>query len=171
MDVVRAANVVDLFAGTGALGIEALSRGATRVTFVDAARASVECVRSNLVATGMVDSATVVQRDVLAAVADGPEAFGGPVDLVLADPPYAFDRWADLFAALEPVLAEGAVVVAESGRSLSDLVAEEAGADQVRESGAHGGGSDRVGWSILRERRYGGTVVSMLTFDRTGDGS
>jgi 16S rRNA (guanine966-N2)-methyltransferase len=148
-DAVRGAVVVDLFAGSGALGIEALSRGAATATFVDTSRASLDAVRANLDATDLAGDATVLRRDALDLLAAGPEAIGGPVDLVLADPPYAFDRWSELLIALRPVLADGAVVVVESDRPL-DEGAREVVAD--------------LGGGILRERRYGGTVVAMLSF-------
>ena len=119
-DAVRGAVVVDLFAGSGALGIEALSRGAATATFVDTSRASLDAVRANLDATDLAGGATVLRRDALDLLAAGPEAIGGPVDLVLADPPYAFDRWSELLVALRPVLADGAVVVVESDRPLDE---------------------------------------------------
>ncbi len=146
MGAVHDANVVDLFAGSGALGIEALSRGAAHVTFVDTSRASTDAIDANLGVVGRADSATVLRRDAFAALAAGAVGLGGPVDLVLADPPYAFDRWIDLAAALVPVLGDGAVVVAESDRPLVDELA-------LLSAGA-----------IPKERRYGGTVVTMMTF-------
>jgi 16S rRNA (guanine966-N2)-methyltransferase len=148
MDVVRDAAVLDVFAGSGALGIEALSRGARSATFVDTARGSLEAVRTNLDTTGLSSSATVRRGDAVALLAE-PAALGGPFDLVLADPPYSFDRWVALLVALGPVLAHDAIVVVESDRPLDDE-AREAWAD--------------LGGGILRERRYGGTVVVMLSF-------
>ncbi len=87
-DAVAGATVVDLFAGTGALGIEALSRGAVAATFVDHARRAVQSIEANLAATGFTCRATVVQADALAWLEAGPA-----MDLAFADPPYAFDRW------------------------------------------------------------------------------
>ncbi len=156
LDVLRDAVAVDLFAGSGALGIEALSRGAAHVIFADVARRSIDAVRANLAATDLDAAATVIRRDAFDVLADGAELFAGGVDLVLADPPYAFDRWGELLVALEPFLAGDAVVAAESDRSLEGDLA-----------GDGDGVSGLVGWSILRERRYGDTVVSMLTFDRS----
>jgi 16S rRNA (guanine966-N2)-methyltransferase len=149
LDAVRDAVVADLFAGSGALGIEALSRGAAHVTFVDPSAASIDAVRTNLDATGFAGSATVLRRDAFDVLRAGAGAFGGPVGLVLADPPYAFDRWAELLEALLPTLAPDAVVVAERDRPI-----DEALATRVTE----------LGGGILRERRYGGTVVAMLSF-------
>src|SRR5947209_1526528 len=80
LGAVEGAAVADLFAGTGALGIEALSRGAVSAVFVDDDRAAVAVVRANLDATGLAGPhATVVQSDVLRWVRTAP-----PVDLVLA---------------------------------------------------------------------------------------
>lgn len=134
LGVVVDAVVVDLFAGSGALGIEALSRGAAHATFVESDRRAAGVVSANLADLGLADRATVVRRPVASALDDLPD----DVDLVLADPPYAFDGWADLFDRLGPRLAPEAVVVAESDRGL-DLPA---------------------GWGKVRERTYGGTVVT-----------
>ncbi|HPU38781.1 MAG TPA: 16S rRNA (guanine(966)-N(2))-methyltransferase RsmD [Microthrixaceae bacterium] len=146
MDALHDANVVDLFAGSGALGIEALSRGAAHVTFADTSRTATDAIEANLRTVGCADAATVLRRDAFAVLSGGVVAMGGPVDLVLADPPYAFDRWVELATALVPALADGAVVVAESDRPLGDELV-----------GVLGG-------AIPKERRYGGTVVTMMTF-------
>lgn len=100
--------VLDLFAGSGALGIEALSRGARAVTFVDDDRRALEAVRANLAATGLGDRATVVQADALAWLDVAP-AF----DVALVDPPYAFEAWPVLFEHLRAEL-----VVVESDRDV-----------------------------------------------------
>ncbi len=109
LGTVRGAVVLDLFAGSGALGIEALSRGAARATFVDDDPAALRSVRANLAATGLARSATVVAADGRRWSAATAEHF----DLALADPPYAFDRWDDLLAVVPADL-----VVAESDRAL-----------------------------------------------------
>lgn len=103
------ARAVDLFAGSGALGIEALSRGATHVTFVETARPALTAIRSNLEATGLGDRASVVTRDVMAFCRTATERF----DLALADPPYAYDAWSELLAVLPAT-----VVMAESDREI-----------------------------------------------------
>ncbi len=109
LNAVRDAAIVDLFAGTGALGIEALSRGAARATFVDDARASLDAIRVNLVTTGLYARATVVQADVLTWVSGAPR-----FHLAFADPPYAFDAWGALLGALDAGLA-----VLESDREVA----------------------------------------------------
>lgn len=88
LGVVRGATAVDLFAGTGALGIEALSRGAKAVTFVDSDHVALSMVKANLASTGLA-GAKVIQADALRFV----EAATDPFDLALIAPPYAFDEW------------------------------------------------------------------------------
>ena len=82
------ARVLDLFAGTGALGIEALSRGAERAVLVERNPAAVRAIRDNLERTGLTDLAQIVRGDALAYVG-GADPVRGRFDLVLADPPYA----------------------------------------------------------------------------------
>jgi len=145
MDAIDGVAVLDLFAGTGALGIEALSRGAAVATFVDADETAIAMIRANLLRTGLHDQGRVVRGDAVrfaeqaaeqAAEAAGTAAAGGgrPYDLVLADPPYAFDDWPRLMAALPAPLA-----VLESDRPI--------------QPGA--------GWSQLQSRRYGDSVVTL----------
>jgi 16S rRNA (guanine966-N2)-methyltransferase len=76
--------VVDLYAGTGSVGIEALSRGAAHADFVEADRRQVEVIRDNLTDTKMADRATVLRDDVMKAI----ERLRGPYDFMLMDPPY-----------------------------------------------------------------------------------
>ena len=100
------ATVLDLFAGTGALGIEALSRGAHHATFVESGRHALFAIRDNLAATGFADRATVLDAD--ATRADLPA-----VDVAFVDPPYAFAGWADLLTRIDAGLA-----VLESDREI-----------------------------------------------------
>jgi 16S rRNA (guanine966-N2)-methyltransferase len=147
LDVLATASVLDLFAGTGALGIEALSRGAASAVFVDADPQAVRAVKDNLGATGLADRARVVQADVfrfLAADPTGPTAATGVAtegtsegpqfDIAFADPPYAFTDW-DRLLALVP----------------ARLVAIE----------ARGHVALGPAWDPLRSRRYGDTVVTL----------
>ena len=108
-DRVAGAAVLDLFAGTGALGLEALSRGAARVTFVDRDTAA---VRANLDALGL--EAEVHRRDALAFL----KSAGSAYDLVFVDPPYreAAVLGPKLADTLPAVLTRGALVVSESDR-------------------------------------------------------
>jgi len=107
MDAVRDATVLDLFCGSGALGIEALSRGAIAATFVDEDRAAIAVVRANLASTGL-EGGEVVRADAVRWL-DGNAAF----DLALVDPPYSFNGWDAVFSRLR-----ASVVVAESDRDL-----------------------------------------------------
>ena len=100
--------VVDLFAGTGALGIEALSRGAARATFVERDRHAAALVQANLDHLGLAPAATVVRADAVRWVETAP-----PVDIAFADPPYAFDGWPGLLDTLRADL-----LVVESDREL-----------------------------------------------------
>jgi 16S rRNA (guanine966-N2)-methyltransferase len=109
------ARVLDLFAGSGALGIEALSRGAAEVTFVDSDPAAIRAVRANLAAVGA--DAEVRRADARRFLGSA-SAAARQYDLVFLDPPYrlARDLGDVLTAALPSVLAPGATVVAESDR-------------------------------------------------------
>jgi 16S rRNA (guanine966-N2)-methyltransferase len=80
------AEVLDLFAGSGSLGIEALSRGAARAVFVEGQREAAECIRANLAAIGCADRASVIVGDALRYCETDPASY----DLVFADPPYVF---------------------------------------------------------------------------------
>jgi 16S rRNA (guanine(966)-N(2))-methyltransferase RsmD len=112
---VAGARVLDLFAGSGALGIEALSRGATGATFVDSAPAAVRALRANLAVLGA--DADVRRQDVARFLAGAPTA-ARQYDLVFLDPPYrlAGRLGGTLSPILPAALAPGAVVVAESDR-------------------------------------------------------
>lgn len=79
---------IDLFAGTGAVGIEALSRGAGHVTFVDSSNAATKVIRENLKALGIASGFEILESDVMRAVRHLP-ATGRKADFVFVDPPYA----------------------------------------------------------------------------------
>lgn len=107
------ARVLDLFAGTGAVGLEALSRGAAEAVFVESDRAAAEVLRRNLRDVGL-PGGRIMRRAVAAVLAEPP---GGPFDLVFADPPYALadDVLAEMLTTLvgKGWLADDAVVVVE----------------------------------------------------------
>lgn len=84
--VIADARVLDLFAGAGSLGIEALSRGAAHATFVERDREALAAIRANVAATGTSDRARVVASSVLTYLG---RPTGGPFDLVFCDPPFA----------------------------------------------------------------------------------
>ena len=110
---VSGARVLDLYAGSGALGIEALSRGAASAVFVERDAAAVAAIRRNLEAVGA-GAADVRRQDVLRFLAAATDRF----DLVFADPPYdsAPRLAAPLSAALPAVLDENALIVTESSK-------------------------------------------------------
>jgi 16S rRNA (guanine966-N2)-methyltransferase len=112
---VEGARVLDIFAGSGALGIEALSRGAAEAVFVDSDARAVAAVRANLEAVGA--EARVHRRDAFGWLAS-PASGGGTFDLVFADPPYSSasrtaGRLSDLLPAL---LTDSSITVTESDK-------------------------------------------------------
>jgi 16S rRNA (guanine966-N2)-methyltransferase len=134
LDAIDGATVLDLFAGSGAMGIEALSRGASHATFVDHESRAIHAIETNLAATGLADRATVVRARVerfLAEAALDARRWG----VCLIDPPYVFDDWPALLATVPADL-----VVVESDRSVETSEA----------------------WRAIRERRYGATLVAIL---------
>ena len=138
--------VLDLFAGSGALGIEALSRGAAHATFVDAARPALTAIRHNLRELGLDDRATVVPGDAVAVAAR--HAPPAPWRLVLVDPPYRSDLAARAVLALPAAhLAHDAVIVIEHDRRNPP--------------------PETLG-SLLRtdQRRYGDTLISFFVRSR-----
>jgi len=92
------ATILDLFAGTGSVGIEALSRGAAHVTFVDLDRMAVQTVRENLELTRFVDKSTVRRADALAVVKAPPDRH---YDLIYVAPPQYKRLWVDAVTALD----------------------------------------------------------------------
>ena len=131
-DALDGAAVLDVFAGTGALGLEALSRGAARATFLERGRASLALLRENVAL--LQAEARIVARD---ACRPGP---GAPHDLVFLDPPYGQGLGETAMVALraEGWIAPDALVVWEEGRP---PVAE--------------------GFTVLDQRRYGDTIVTL----------
>ena len=129
--------VLDLYAGSGALGIEALSRGAAAAVFVDSSQAAVTAIRRNLSELGL--EAPVQRRDALAYLAAA--AGGDPYDLVFADPPYdsALRLASSLAERLPPLLTADAVIVTESNKR-APL---------------------ELPFPLLRERSYGDTRIAI----------
>ena len=111
LDVIVDAAVLDLFAGSGALGIEALSRGAKHCTFIERDREALASLQDNIKKLGLTDRTTVIRADVLIAAT---KVSG--IDLVMADPPYEFKNWQGLLANITAPL-----VVAESNREITGL--------------------------------------------------
>jgi len=87
------ANMLDLFGGTGAVGIEALSRGAAHVRFIDRSRKAVEVIRANLAHTRLADRATVQAGDAFAFLERHPAENFDPYDLIFIAPPQYKEMW------------------------------------------------------------------------------
>ena len=117
--------VLDLFAGCGQLGIEAMSRGAVSVTFVDSERDAMDIIKKNTVATGFFDKCRYVVSDWRNYIrkASGRDVY----DLVFIDPPYALGCCTDAARRLADggMLSRGAIVVLESGGGDVDVSGEE----------------------------------------------
>jgi 16S rRNA (guanine966-N2)-methyltransferase len=110
----RGATFLDLFAGSGAAGIEALSRGAAHATFVERDAGAIRIIKANLQRTGLTERATVTRGEVLAWLRDPARAAEPQREIVLLDPPY--EETAALTAALDalgPLLTPSARVVAK----------------------------------------------------------
>jgi 16S rRNA (guanine966-N2)-methyltransferase len=134
LGAVEGASVLDAYAGSGALGIEALSRGAGSVCLVEADRRAVAAIRANLDSTGFGASPAVrvVRAEVLDFLA---RETGTHYDLALVDPPYSFDAWQSLLDLLQ---ADLAVLETSGPVALGDR------------------------FVARREYRYGGTLVTLV---------
>jgi 16S rRNA (guanine966-N2)-methyltransferase len=134
------ARVLDLYAGSGAIGIEALSRGATHATFVERSRDAVKAIRDNLRRTHLEDVAEVHHSEVVRFLS-GADA-GGPYALAVLDPPYQEHAILAPLEGLAPLLAPGATVVVKHFWRTAVPVPE--------------------GLRTWRERRFGETALTFL---------
>ncbi|WP_319545548.1 16S rRNA (guanine(966)-N(2))-methyltransferase RsmD [Ruegeria conchae] len=135
-------HVLDLFAGSGALGLEALSRGAAHVTFVDDGRIAQSLIRKNIDLTGSRDQTTLIRRDAT-RLGENP---GDVCDLVFLDPPYGKD------------LGQKALAAATKGGWLAQdaLIVWEENAPMIAPNG----------FALHDARKYGDTCISLMW--RTG---
>ena len=143
---VEGARVLDLFAGTGALGIEALSRGAEEAVFVDRSTTSVAAIRANLDRTGFSDAGLVIRADV-GRYLERVRTEEARVDLVFLDPPYetSGDAVGAVLAriAAGSVLGEGATVaLSRDSRSSNDVIP--------------------VDWAVAKRLSYGDSVIMLF---------
>ena len=113
--VLPGARVLDLFAGTGALGLEALSRGATSATLVERDRSACAGLRANIDRLKAGDAAHLAQTDALAWLAG---TTNEPFDIVFVDPPFADDLWTRVMAGLVPHVAADAWLYVESAHGV-----------------------------------------------------
>ena len=138
----------DLYAGTGAVGLEALSRGATRCLFVERRRRALECLRRNIEALRAGPRARILPVDAAQAMALL-EKEGPPLDILFCDPPYADGRWPSLLAAMgaSGILAAGCLLVVEHAAKALPACPE--------------------GMKLRRSYRYGDTGLTV--FERTDE--
>jgi len=146
---VRGASVLDAYAGSGALGLEALSRGAARVAFVEADRRVVAALRATIADLGLGDRVRLFPGRVLDLLRGG--SLGGPFDLVLADPPYDADERGPFLDLVTAVLAPGGRVVVE------------------REAGREGGRCERL--VVTRQARYGRCCLDFYAYEKASNGA
>ena len=109
------ARVLDLFAGSGALGLEALSRGAAHATFVEQGGAALGTIRKNAATLGVAERCAILRADALRWLKSAPANF----DLILADPPYALPSLPDLPALALSILATDGLLVLEHGADVT----------------------------------------------------
>lgn len=141
LDVIRGARVLDLFAGTGALGLEALSRGAEAVVFIENGRVAQKLITQNIEKLNAKDATTLMRND---ATQLGPWPMA-KFDLVFLDPPYGKGMGQKALAGLRSGgwLAQGAVVVWEENAAMHAP----------------------AGFTRLDRRKYGDTHVTLLKLD------
>jgi 16S rRNA (guanine(966)-N(2))-methyltransferase RsmD len=137
---IHGAEVVDLFAGSGALGIEALSRGAARVTFVDREPRGLAILRQNLDALGLKASSNVIRADVVRWLETSPESIKSAL-FVFLDPPY------------EDVVLDRALKVLDREVTGATVLAEHSRRQEVPSL-------ERL--RVDRQRRYGDTMVTVF---------
>nr|WP_091513701.1 16S rRNA (guanine(966)-N(2))-methyltransferase RsmD [Microbulbifer yueqingensis] len=135
------ARCLDLFAGSGALGLEALSRGAAAVDFVELNRRAADTLRTQLELLGT-DRGRVHHESALQFLAREPGTHGAPYDVVFLDPPFAADLWQESLAALGGHLAKGARVYVETPRDTPINLPE--------------------GWLTEKEKRAGQVCMRLL---------
>lgn len=142
------ASVLDMFAGSGALGIEALSRGAKSAVFCDTDRQAVSVVKANLKKLGFEDRARVFQGD---AISLASSMQGQGFDIVLLDPPYKTPLASRAIAALDEnsLLNDGALIICEH-------------------SGDNPPALPKRGFTARAPKKYGDSFVTLITYSKEG---
>ncbi len=130
-------NILDLYAGSGALGIEALSRGASKAIFVDWSPKASRVLRQNILNLGVGDRSRLVRANALEYLQRLSKEDKEVIDFVFCDPPYEFSQW----NALLELMPMGAVLVLESNREIDPP----------------------IGRATVKCKRYGGSVVTVLS--------
>jgi 16S rRNA (guanine966-N2)-methyltransferase len=149
--------VLDMFAGSGSLGIEALSRGASEVVFVEQRSDVVSVLEGNIEALGLSGRSLVLKGDALRLARDR-RIPGGPFDIVFVDPPYASGDAGRALAVLPPLVVAGGLVIVEQAAT----------AGRSRRAADHDAQQDFPGFGERRRRRYGSTE---LVFHERVDGA
>lgn len=139
-------SVLDLFAGTGALGIEALSRGASYAVFVDRSVKSIQVIRKNISACGLEDRSKILRRDISRDI-NSLKSIGRRYDLVFMDPPYH----KDLVRRTLSSIAENDILIPEA-RIVIEHGMEEPIDEKIRY------------FEVLKQKRYGKTLVTILHY-------
>lgn len=162
--------VLDLFAGSGQLGLEALSRGAVRGTFIDESRAAVDVIIDNAKKTHLFDRCRVSVSGAVPFLksAAGRETY----DIVFLDPPYASGLLKESLALLPSILAPGASVVCECdtevvSRRLSVRKDEDATAERVLQEIFGGDAALMAKYTLRRSTVYGRTRIALLSLADT----
>lgn len=137
---------LDLFSGSGAIGIEALSRGAQRAVLVDASMECAGIIKQNLEVTKLGENAEIINEDVYAAI-ERLGRRGDKFDIIFMDPPYAAGYYVPVMEAIKKadILAAEGYIVAESAKGVDFTAAE--------------------GFKIFKERKCGPAVMNFLNLE------
>ena len=137
---------LDLFSGSGAIGIEALSRGAQRAVLVDASMECAGIIKQNLEVTNLGENAEIINEDVYAAI-ERLGRRGDKFDIIFMDPPYAAGYYVPVMEAIKKadILAAEGYIVAESAKGVDFTAAE--------------------GFKIFKERKCGPAVMNFLNLE------
>ncbi len=151
--------VADLFAGSGALGLEAMSRGATELIAVDRSAGALTAIKANIRTLDLGPEARTLRRD----LAKGFNFLNdlGPFDLILADPPYGKDWFGTLSRRLPPA------ALARDGRLVLEAEASNQAGGRLREGDGPALGETADRWTVLTRRKYGQTVLFILAPEKT----
>ncbi len=141
---VEGARVLDLYSGTGAIALEALSRGAADAVVIEHAKSAIATILSNVRSLGVEDRLTLVRGDVMRALEERSPYWAalGPFSLIYADPPYAFSDWGTLCSKAVRFLDPGGLLAVEHPEGVG-----------IPPHGA---------LSSPRDYRYGGSVISVM---------
>jgi len=144
------ATVADLFAGSGAVGLDALAQGAEAAVFVESSERAIAALRQNAAALGVDARCRILRLRLPVGLGRLAPEWSGRLDLVFADPPYGFDGWERLLTAVAPLLAPEAELAAEHSR---------------RESLPQRAG----GLAAVDRRLYGETALTFFRSEESGE--